>query len=65
MSFLKNGLVSRIALFAFPIIAVFVIVGYLGIGEQRDPIFRVAELIARQKFTEALSALDNMDTRDT
>ncbi len=63
MSFLKNGLdllLSRIALFAFPIIAVFVIVGYLGIGEQRDPIFQVAELIAQQKFTEALSALDNM-----
>ena len=62
MSFFKNKLVSRTALFAFPFIAVFVIVGYLGIGEQRDPIFRVAELIAQQKFTEALSALDNMDT---
>ena len=68
MSFLKNGLdllLSRIALFALPFIAVFVIVGYLGIGEQRDPIFRVAERIAQQKFTEALSALDLMDTRDT
>lgn len=62
MSFFKNGLVSRITLFAFPFIAVFVIVGYLGIGEQRDPIFRVAELIAQQNFAEALSALDNMDT---
>ena len=61
MSYLKNGFVSRIALFVFPIIAVFVIVGYLGMGEQRDPIFRVAELIAQQKFTEALSALDNLD----
>ena len=61
MSYLKNVFVSRIALFVFPIIAVFVIVGYLGIGEQRDPIFRVAELIAQQKFTEALSALDNLD----
>ena len=65
MSFLKNKLVSRTALFAFPFIAVFVIVGYLGIGKQRDPIFRVAELIAQQNFSEALSALDNMDTRDT
>ena len=70
MSFFKNKfnlLLSRIALFALPIIAVFVIVGYLGIGEQRDPIFRVAELIAQQNFSEALSALDNMDTdkRDT
>ena len=55
---------SHIALFALPFIAVFVIVGYLGRGEQRDPIFRVAELIAQQKFAEALSALDNMDTRD-
>ena len=64
MPFFKSELVSRIALFAFPFIAVFVIVGYLGIGEQRDPIFRVAELIAQQKFTEALSALDNMDTRE-
>ncbi|MDE2724833.1 MAG: tetratricopeptide repeat protein, partial [Gemmatimonadota bacterium] len=53
---------SRIALFACPFIAVFVIVDYLGIGEQRDPIFRVAELIAQQNFSEALSALDNMDT---
>ena len=67
MSFFKNKLVSRTALFAFPFIAVFVIVGYLGIGEQRDPIFRVAELIAQQNFSEALSALDNMDIdkRDT
>jgi soluble lytic murein transglycosylase len=64
MSFSKNKLVSRVALFAFPFIAVFVIVGYLGIGEQRDPIFRVAELIAQQNFSEALSTLDNMDTRD-
>ena len=53
---------SRTALFAFPFIAVFVIVGYLGIGEQRDPIFRVSELIAQQNFSEALFALDNMDT---
>ena len=67
MSFFKNRLVSRVALFAFPFIAVFVIVGYLGMGEQRDPIFRVAELIAQQNFVDALSALDNMDTtqRDT
>jgi len=62
MSFLKNKLMSRTALFAFPFIAVFVIVGYLGIGEQRDPIFRVSELIAQQNFSEALFALDNMDT---
>ena len=70
MSFLKNKfnlLLSRIALFAFPVIAVFVIVGYLGIGEHRDPIFWVAELIAQQNFSEALSTLDNMDAdeRDT
>ena len=65
MTFFKNRfdlLLSRIALFALPIIAVFVIVGYLGIGEQRDPIFRVAELIAQQNFADALSALDNMDS---
>ena len=64
MSFFKNGFdpqLSRIALFVFPIVSVFVVVGYLGIGEQRDPIFRVAEQIARHNFAEALSALDNMD----
>ncbi len=64
MSHFKNGLVlpwGRVALFALPCFAAFVIVGCLDDGERAESVLRVEKLIARQNFAEAMSVLRKLD----
>ena len=45
-----------------PCVVLLAVVGYLGTGEQYDPVFRTEELIARWNFSEALAVLEDLNT---
>ena len=64
MSRFKNGWVlprGRVALFALPFFAVFVMAGGVDNGKRAEAVLCVEKLIARQNFAEAMSVLRKLD----